>query len=164
FIVNQHNDGNRIQLIQFFNTYCGHCQAFAPLFKQFLRTTIHRWSNVVDFAVLDCANDLNTDACRHYNIQLYPTLRTFWLRPTLTDLGDDFPLNHWTSASDLRHSFIKWLSEQYERKSNEIPKHWPNFLPIKVENKEQLFEKLDINNDHRPVLIIVEKTGSLFGR
>ncbi|XP_027198139.2 sulfhydryl oxidase 1-like [Dermatophagoides pteronyssinus] len=165
FIVNQHQDGRKIQFIQFFNTYCGHCQAFAPLFKQFLQSTIHRWSNVVDFAVLDCANEVNADACRHYNIELYPTLRTFWLRPKLTDLGEDFPLHHWTSAADLRQSFIGWLSDQYEKHNiNDIPKHWPNFLPLKVENKEQLFEKLDIDNDHRPVLIIVEKNDSLFGQ
>ena len=94
FIVNRHQDGRKIQFIQFFNTYCGHCQAFAPLFKQFLRSTINRWSSVVDFAVLDCANDLNIDACKHYNIALYPTLRTFWLRPSLTDLGQDFPCKY----------------------------------------------------------------------
>nr|XP_046909917.1 sulfhydryl oxidase 1-like [Dermatophagoides farinae] len=165
FIVNRHQDGRKIQFIQFFNTYCGHCQAFAPLFKQFLRSTINRWSSVVDFAVLDCANDLNIDACKHYNIALYPTLRTFWLRPSLTDLGQDFPLNHWTTPSDLRLSFIKWLSEQYlKRDKQEIPQHWPNFLPLKVDNKHELFRKLDLDNNHQSVLIIVEKSNSFFGR
>lgn len=65
----------------------------------------------------------------------------------------------------MRLSFIKWLSEQYlKRDKQEIPQHWPNFLPLKVDNKHELFRKLDLDNNHQSVLIIVEKSNSFFGR
>lgn len=90
FISAGHQNGHKIQLIQFYNTYCGHCQAFAPLFKEFIRST-RRWTNLVDFSVLDCGFESNLDACSLYNIRSYPTIRIFWFRPSESDIGKDFP-------------------------------------------------------------------------
>lgn len=159
FIVNQHQDGRKIQFIQFFNTYCGHCQAFAPLFKQFLQSTIHRWSNVVDFAVLDCANEVNADACRHYNIELYPTLRTFWLRPKLTDLGEDFPCKFNIVKKISCFSFYHWDNFVF---------HYPFFLQNQyiIGLRQPIYDKVLLDgfqiNMKNIISMIFQNIGQIF--
>jgi thiol-disulfide isomerase/thioredoxin len=62
--------------VEFYNTWCGHCIKFAPIFKEFARD-VHNWSSVVQLAVLDCAEDRNHEICRDYEIYMYPSLRFF---------------------------------------------------------------------------------------
>lgn len=33
------------------------------------------WQQAVKLAVLDCAQEINYDVCKEYNIQLYPTFK-----------------------------------------------------------------------------------------
>lgn len=81
---------DKIHLIQFYNSYCGHCQQFAPRFKEFARS-IHKWNPLVEISVLNCADDENTDACQTYDIRAYPTLRLFWHQSRKIDHGTNFP-------------------------------------------------------------------------
>lgn len=88
FIVNNHQDGRQVQLVQFYNSYCGHCISFAPIFKDFLKS-VTRWSDVLSVSVLDCSVESNNKACRDFDIAYYPTLRTFWFKPDKSNKGEE---------------------------------------------------------------------------
>lgn len=68
----------QIQLVQFYNSWCGHCISFAPIFKRFA-ADVKRWKTVVRVLVIDCADDINTNTCREMDINSYPTIKLFWV-------------------------------------------------------------------------------------
>lgn len=61
-------------IIQFYNSYCGHCRAFAPKFKS-LATEIEPWKPIIKLAVLDCSVEENNEICRQFEVMAYPSLR-----------------------------------------------------------------------------------------
>ncbi|XP_023948051.1 sulfhydryl oxidase 1 isoform X2 [Bicyclus anynana] len=61
-------------VIQFYNSYCGHCRAFAPKFKS-LAAELDPWKNMVKLAVLDCSIEENNEICRQFEVMAYPSLR-----------------------------------------------------------------------------------------
>lgn len=65
---------NQALLIQFYNSYCGHCRAFAPKFKA-MANDIVNWKNVIKLAVLDCSVEENNEICRQFEVMAYPSLR-----------------------------------------------------------------------------------------
>jgi thiol oxidase len=73
-------NSNRLQLIQFYNSWCGHCMAFAPTFKSFAKD-IKDWTHLITISVVDCAQEINTKLCRDMEVNVYPTLKMFWFNP-----------------------------------------------------------------------------------
>lgn len=65
---------NHSLLIQFYNSYCGHCRAFYPKYKA-LGSQIKRWKNHFRLAVLDCSVEENNEICRQFEVMAYPSLR-----------------------------------------------------------------------------------------
>lgn len=63
-------------VVEFYNTFCGHCRRFAPHWKRFARD-IRDWRPVVRVAAIDCAADINSQLCRDYEVMGYPTIRYF---------------------------------------------------------------------------------------
>ncbi|XP_045784639.1 sulfhydryl oxidase 1 isoform X2 [Maniola jurtina] len=61
-------------LLQFYNSYCGHCRAFAPKFKS-LAAELEPWKNIVKLAVIDCSIEENNEICRQFEVMAYPSLR-----------------------------------------------------------------------------------------
>lgn len=61
-------------LVQFYNSFCGHCRAFAPTFRAFA-ADITAWKNIIQPAVLDCSVEENNEICRHFEVMAYPSLR-----------------------------------------------------------------------------------------
>lgn len=86
FIVDGHQDGRRVHLVQFYSAWCGHCQAFAPYFKKFVHS-IRGWRHWVDVSVINCADDASSEACKNYDIYGYPTVKLFWFKPDAQDKG-----------------------------------------------------------------------------
>lgn len=62
--------------VEFYNSYCGACQRFSPIYKSLAKNAT-KWKNYVQIAALDCATDENNDICRQYEIMRYPTMRYF---------------------------------------------------------------------------------------
>ncbi|KAH8290404.1 hypothetical protein KR054_002687 [Drosophila jambulina] len=67
-------DQNRGALVEFYNTYCGHCRRFAPTYKVIAEHLLP-WSEVLIVAAIDCAAEENNGVCRTYEVMGYPTLR-----------------------------------------------------------------------------------------
>ncbi|CAK1588261.1 unnamed protein product [Parnassius mnemosyne] len=61
-------------LVEFYNSYCGHCRAFAPKFKS-LAADIVAWKDVIQLAVIDCSVDENNEICRQFEVMAYPSFR-----------------------------------------------------------------------------------------
>uniref|UniRef100_A0A2A4JRH9 Sulfhydryl oxidase n=1 Tax=Heliothis virescens TaxID=7102 RepID=A0A2A4JRH9_HELVI len=59
---------------QFYNSYCGHCRAFAPKFKDLAGEMVH-WKNIIKLAVIDCSVEENNEICREFEVMAYPSLR-----------------------------------------------------------------------------------------
>jgi len=66
----------RSWFVEFYNSWCGHCHRFAPVWKEF-PLDIYGWKNVVEIGAIDCSNDNNTPLCRDYDILYYPQLKYF---------------------------------------------------------------------------------------
>ena len=166
FVVDLHADGRRLQLVQFYNSFCGHCISFAPSFRQFLRS-ITRWTELLSVAAVDCSIESNRPVCTDYDVEFYPTLRMFWFRPAgkAQEKGDnlhckclrDFCLHHGRllicclccstfsvggkqEAADLRQHVLKWITDNWKR--GNISAGWPQFPPLTADSKEALVEKL----------------------
>jgi thiol-disulfide isomerase/thioredoxin len=67
---------NLIWFVQFYNTWCGHCQRFAPTWKSLANTTL-AWQKSLRLAVLDCSKRENAPVCNQYGVSSYPTMKFF---------------------------------------------------------------------------------------
>ncbi|CAH4038939.1 unnamed protein product [Pieris brassicae] len=78
-------------LVQFYNSYCGHCRAFAPKFKN-LAAEIASWENIIKLAVIDCSVEENNEICRQFEVMAYPSLRYLHEKYVIGNafVGDNF--------------------------------------------------------------------------
>ncbi|KAK9877899.1 hypothetical protein WA026_020125 [Henosepilachna vigintioctopunctata] len=67
---------NRSWLVEFYNTWCGHCQRYAPTYKA-VANYFKNCKDIFIVAAVDCSNDINQQLCRNFEIMGYPTLRYF---------------------------------------------------------------------------------------
>lgn len=63
-------------LVEFYNTYCGYCRAFAPIYIE-LANDVARWNNAVQIAAVDCTAEVNFKLCPEFNVTSYPSMRYF---------------------------------------------------------------------------------------
>lgn len=61
-------------VVQFYNSYCGHCRAFSPKYKS-LAAELQTWQNIIQLAVVDCSEEENNEICRQFEVMAYPSLR-----------------------------------------------------------------------------------------
>ena len=55
---------------------------------------------------------------------------------------------------------IKWITDNW--KKGKIPLNWPHFIPLTANNKEELIDKLNLDN--RTTVIVVETDASYLAR
>lgn len=64
-----------VWMMEFYSSWCGHCQNFAPRLKQ-LAEELEAWSSVVRIGVLECTESKeNQKVCGKFGVQAYPTIR-----------------------------------------------------------------------------------------
>uniref|UniRef100_A0A2M3ZG91 Sulfhydryl oxidase n=1 Tax=Anopheles braziliensis TaxID=58242 RepID=A0A2M3ZG91_9DIPT len=121
-------------LVEFYNSYCGFCRRFAPIWKQ-LAADILGWQTLVKVTALDCSREENNAICREYEVMAYPTIRFF--APHYTDgeqkIGE--PLKEHDGPRILDR-----LVEFMARVENK-PASWPNLTTINqtTDDKTSLF-------------------------
>lgn len=91
FSSNVHGQPKVVTVVQFYNSWCGHCIHFAPIFKQFANK-VRRWSPL-KLAVIDCAEEINLDKCRDLDVNVYPSIRLFWSDAKESEKGVDLKGN-----------------------------------------------------------------------
>ncbi|KAH8401459.1 hypothetical protein KR009_005560 [Drosophila setifemur] len=133
-------DQNRASLVEFYNTYCGHCRRFAPTYKK-IAEELFPWSEVVIVAAIDCAAEENNGVCRTYEVMGYPTIRY---------MGPGFQLNegHFgqyldTQDEDEIRFLLAGLVAAENLTSSHNNSYWPNFHHVaEKESPSSLFEGL----------------------
>lgn len=100
-----HKNEDTTFVVQFYNTFCGHCQMFAPIYKE-LATRTKNWTSAVRIAAIDCSKDENLITCSDNKIRGYPTILIFPPNAR-ADNPDDKPF-------DLRSEKIEWTIDDIE--------------------------------------------------
>lgn len=142
-------------IIEFYNSWCGFCQRFAPSWKA-LATQIKSWKSMIAVGAIDCSDDDNSAICRDFEIMGYPTLRYFhenYQQGTFgvnTKKGDDVD-------SHRKYLVAKIIQEQIEGRG----KQFPNLIPYSYQNTDHLFTNL--SQDKEYAILVLESQNSLFG-
>lgn len=121
--------------VEFYNSFCGFCRNFAPIYKEFAKS-VANWRDTIQIAAIDCADDGNNDICRQMEIMRYPTLRYF--PPFYRNESNNFGI-------EIQHLPMQ-VGEpnlyQLMANSTNVPENWPTLNPIVVTSIESLFTSL----------------------
>lgn len=170
-----HPNNSVAYMVEFYNTYCGHCQAFAPVYKQ-LATRVKNWTIVARVAGVDCAQDINVNLCTDNNILGYPTILFFPPRAH-KDNPADKPIDYrslqydWT-IDGLKESIIDNLYNltQSHRPHHQALRALHHIDEANLNEVKQIFQDSE-SHDHiinepqkRDFMIVIEKENSYLGR
>lgn len=112
-------DQGHANIVEFYNTYCGHCKRFAPIYKQ-LASAVYAWRAVIHVSAIDCADDENNEVCRNYEIMAYPTLRYFSPHFKGDGYGKEFGAQR--EVDQFKLSVVDVLKNETNQ-----PKSWPDW-------------------------------------
>nr|XP_034176663.1 sulfhydryl oxidase 1 [Osmia lignaria] len=142
-------------LVEFYNSWCGFCFRFAPLWKQFAND-IYGWRDIVVVAAIDCADDDNNQICREYEIMHYPLIKYFSVNANPSSLG--LVMGKYDNVDEFRHSLIDLLEkEQQEGRGTS----WPNITPYR--NYEITNVWKGVQSTVKYYFLLFEKTDSHLG-
>ncbi|XP_055608080.1 sulfhydryl oxidase 2-like [Uranotaenia lowii] len=112
-------------LVEFYNSYCGFCRRYAPIWKE-LASEILGWQRMVKVMALDCSQDENNAFCREFEVMAYPTIRFFapFYEDGAQKIGDPI-------TSHAKAEVINALIENLHNVTNK-PEGWPDFTPLDV--------------------------------
>ncbi|XP_017077247.1 sulfhydryl oxidase 1 [Drosophila eugracilis] len=116
-------DQNRGALVEFYNTYCGHCRRFAPTYKKVAEHLLP-WSEVLIVAAIDCAAEENNGICRNYEVMGYPTLR--YLGPGFQPSDQHYGLNVMSQDVNEIRELLAGMVAAENLTSNQNNSYWPN--------------------------------------
>lgn len=123
---------NHATELEFYNSFCGFCKRFAPIYKEYAKE-LYTWRDVVLIAAIDCAADENADLCRQFEIMSYPTIRYF--SPYYIKGEKQYGVNVDHEPMDVGHASLIALM----RNETSPPSNWPNLKPIQFQTKDKLF-------------------------
>ncbi|KAI8127658.1 hypothetical protein FF38_03198 [Lucilia cuprina] len=149
-------DRNHSILVEFYNSYCGHCRKFAPAYKQ-LAEKLYDWRDILPVSAIDCAVDENNGICREYEIMAYPTLRYFG--PAYQPQADNYGKS--ISSQDLgviTNNLAQFIAA--ENKTSNMSS-WPDLQAVQTASASALFEGLDSMKKY--VVLVYEPENSTVG-
>ncbi|XP_015109572.1 sulfhydryl oxidase 1 [Diachasma alloeum] len=127
-------NGTTAWLVEFYNSWCGYCQRFAPTWKAVAKSVVG-WSDIVTVAAIDCSTDDNNPLCRDYEIMRYPTIRYF----SIGDRSIGVDVEKAMSEEEVRHGMIEQLQkDQQEGKGSK----WPNIAPYRSNDSDDWIRAL----------------------
>ncbi|KAF5284377.1 hypothetical protein FQR65_LT13564 [Abscondita terminalis] len=148
---------NYALLVEFYNSWCGFCQRFAPSWKA-LATDIREWKSMVSVAAFDCSDDLNSQLCRDYEIMSYPTLRYFHENYTQGTENIGVEVEKGEDIYSHKKKLIQRLvQEQKEHRGGQ----YPILLPVTATNVHDLYDAAP--RDVKYTFLVLEDTNSIIG-
>ncbi|XP_033207328.1 sulfhydryl oxidase 1-like [Belonocnema kinseyi] len=146
---------NSSWLVEFYNSWCGHCLRYAPVWKDFSRNIL-AWRDVVKVSAIDCADDDNNPICREYEVMYYPMLRYFSVDLKQGSLG--LVIEKGKDVSTMRHNLVKQLEiEQQEGRGST----WPNIVPYRKSELESIWKA--VKSEIKYTFLIFETPNSYVG-
>ncbi|KAB0796969.1 hypothetical protein PPYR_11030 [Photinus pyralis] len=154
---NEIYNASHSSLVEFYNSWCGHCQRFAPSWKA-LAASLKQWKDVVVIAAIDCNDEDNSQLCRDFEIMAYPTLRYFHENykegaqniGVEVEKGDDV-------YSQKRHLIQRIIQEQTERRGTQFP----SLLPISARDVSSL--RHSVPRQTKYAFVIIDTAHSVIG-
>lgn len=125
-------------IVEFYVSWCGHCQNFAPLWTSFAES-VKGWKKVIRVAVLSCSELSNTEFCRSMGIHGYPTLRIFEPRSMIGSMGVSFnkvQVRYVSTIQDIALTHISNYLQQYD--VSYLP-FWSNLKPVNAQQLSTLW-------------------------
>ncbi|CAF3326317.1 unnamed protein product [Rotaria socialis] len=149
------NQSGTAWLIEFYASWCGHCQSYVNTYREIAIDT-WTWKKIVRVGALNCYAGKNEAVCRQYGIRGYPTLR---LIPPGTSSynaskGIDIPA---MNANAVENGLIKELEKMHKKY-----KSWPYFTPVNRITFEEIYSR--IPPAVKVLLVIAEKRDDFTGR
>ncbi|XP_076841557.1 sulfhydryl oxidase 1 [Brachyhypopomus gauderio] len=141
-------------VMEFYATWCGHCVAFSPAWKELARD-VREWKPAVELAAIDCSEVENTGVCRRFGITGYPSLKFFHAYSDSQSNGKDlrgFPRD----VPSLRHLIIDQLEQHRE--------HWPPHSPPLEPASVAEVDAHSKNSNVHHLALVFETDSSYVGR
>ncbi|XP_073845973.1 quiescin sulfhydryl oxidase 1 [Musca autumnalis] len=152
---------NHSILVEFYNSYCGHCRKFAPTYK-LLAAELYDWREIVPIAAIDCAAEENNGICREYEVMAYPTLRYFGPGYSPSENENNYGSKIMTQNKEEIRSILAEFVAAENKTSN--MSSWPDFKPLKESHTSSipaLFEGLDSLKKY--VVVVYERENTTVG-
>ncbi|XP_031560891.1 sulfhydryl oxidase 1-like isoform X2 [Actinia tenebrosa] len=145
-------------IVEFYSSWCGHCQAFAPTWKK-LAQVARDWQSVIQVAALDCAEERNMQTCRDFHIDEYPTIKFFNAsEKDRKNLGKNF--KEYTKEDktflNLLHTMVNVVESQ-----TQLAHPAPNFAPC---TDEYVREFEAGRSKYQTLVLIFEEPYSYIGK
>ncbi|XP_065084317.1 sulfhydryl oxidase 1-like [Ochlerotatus camptorhynchus] len=110
-------------LVEFYNSYCGFCRRYAPVWKQ-LASDVLAWQNTAKVMALDCSRDENNPVCRQFDVMAYPTIR--FIPPYYEDGPQNIGI---PITAHAEAEVINALIENMQNVTSKPP-NWPDFTAL----------------------------------
>lgn len=163
-------------MVQFYNTFCGHCQMFAPIYKEFA-TRVKNWSSLIEIAGIDCSKNENLATCASQDIQAFPTI-LFYPPNTKPKNSNDKPISYRDLTYEWNVDGLEEASIDYLYNLTASNRVYPHVLkaliPIEEETrfdlkrinteKDNRFDEVVNESSYPDLMIIVEGNKSYLGR
>ncbi|XP_076091169.1 sulfhydryl oxidase 1-like [Mytilus galloprovincialis] len=140
-------------IIEFYNSWCGHCINFAPKWKEFATNT-KGWQKVISIGAVDCSQNNNIPLCRNYDIQGYPAIIFF--PPHADEAYRGEPI-HDQDTDSIGRRVINYIGQFV---GDSKPQSWPALQPLSA--VEQIWE--ESKDIHKHVILLFEHEESYIGR
>lgn len=125
-------------IVEFYSSWCGHCQRFAPHWKAFA-AEVKNWKDVIGIGVIDCANEVNNPVCFDMVVTAYPSLRYFHQNydQVAGNVGDKITSGN--TVSEHKKYLIDALIEDQAQGTSLIQ---PNLQPFVKGNVSEIFQSV----------------------
>ncbi|XP_048004864.1 sulfhydryl oxidase 1 isoform X2 [Leguminivora glycinivorella] len=148
---------SRAQVVQFYNSYCGHCRAFSPKFKS-LAAEIQPWENIFKLAVIDCSEEENNEICRQFEIMAYPSLRYIHENYVKGNANVGEKLNAIDTAEKLKSEIIHKMQQE------QVMGRLPYAPPLSIASYSSFTAALsDVPNSIMYTFLVFESENSTVG-
>lgn len=126
-------DQKHSSLVEFYNSYCGHCRRFAPTYKE-LAADCWPWRDIVKIHAIDCAAEENNDICREYEVMGYPSLRYFGPNYQPSENNYGIPIET-QNPEEIKDEVAKLVMNETAPREN-----WPNFSNLTEQESPMVLE------------------------
>ncbi|XP_071097045.1 sulfhydryl oxidase 2-like [Haliotis cracherodii] len=150
-------DKENAWLIEFYNSWCGHCINFAPTWKKFA-TYAKGWVSVLSVGAVDCSNANNSGLCRTFDTQGYPTMLFF--RPHANKNSSHHTATHTLAGGHDFDSLVSFSFKCLDSINSTAPPSWPRLQPLKT--IQEIWT--EAKEHHEYVFLIFEDPKSVLGR